>query len=89
MNELVARCDKQLERVRALDEQIDHVVGLVEQHAGLAPGALLVAPVGELGRDHRIDVGADLRIAHHLDDVAGGLDRLFQILVSHSWTLLC
>ena len=61
---------QQLDRVRTFDEQVHHVVRLVEQDAGVAPGALLVAPVGELGCDHRIDVGADLRIAQHLDDVA-------------------
>ena len=76
---------QQLQRIGAFDEQVHHVVRLIEQDAGLGPGALLVAPVGEFRSDDRIDVRADLRIAHHLDDAAtGGLDRLFQILVSHT-----
>ncbi|MEI9886115.1 MAG: hypothetical protein WDN08_06365 [Rhizomicrobium sp.] len=74
---------EQLERVGAFDEEVDHVVRLVEQHAGLAPGALLVAPVGELRRHHRIDIGAELRIAQHGDGIAGGLQRFFEILVRH------
>ncbi len=74
---------KQLESVRTFDEQIHHVVGLVEQNAGVAPGALLVAPVGEFGGDHRIDVGADLRIAQHVDGIADGLKFLFKVFVSH------
>ena len=74
---------EQLEGVGPLDEQIHHVVGLIEEHAGLPPGLLLVAPVGEFGRDHRIDVGSDLRIAQHRDWIAGGLQRFFQVLVGH------
>ena len=75
----------QLQRVRAFDEQIDHVVGLVEQHGGIAPGALLVAPVGELGGDHRVDIGADLRVAQVLNCVASGLQDAIQILMTHVW----
>ena len=64
---------EELQRVLAAHEQVDHVVRLVEQHAGLGPGALLVAPVGKFGRDDRVNVGADLRIAQHLDRIARGL----------------
>jgi hypothetical protein len=46
---------------------------LVEQHRRLAPRALLVAPVVELARNDRVDVGAQARIAQHFDRVSGGL----------------
>jgi len=54
------RVGDQLQRVRALNEQIHHMVGLVEQDGRLAPGTLLAPPVGELGRHDRVDVRADL-----------------------------
>jgi hypothetical protein len=40
---------EQLACARTLDEQIHHVVRLIEQHRGLAPGALLVAPLENSG----------------------------------------
>ena len=61
------RVRDQLERVGAAQEEVDHVVRLVEQHRGLAPGALLPAPVPELVGDDRIDVRADLRVAQQFD----------------------
>ncbi len=61
---------QQLDGVRSLDEQVDHVVRLVEQDAGIPPGSLFVAPIGEFRRDNRIDIGADLRVAQHRYDVA-------------------
>ena len=61
---------QQLDRVLALDEQVDHVVRLVEQDAGVAPGALLVTPVAEFRSHNRVNIGADLRIAQHVDDIA-------------------
>ena len=68
------RVRDQLERIRSLDGEFRHVMRLVEQHRGLAPCTLLVAPVGELVRDDRIDIRSDLRVAQHLDRVAGLLD---------------
>ena len=50
-----------------LDVQIGHVVRLIEERAGLAPGTLLVAPVRELAGHLRIDVRPYLRVAHQLD----------------------
>ena len=64
---------EQLPRVGAFDEDVDHVMRLVEQDTAGAPGALLVAPVAEFRGDDGIDVGADLRIAQHLDRIARGL----------------
>ncbi len=72
----------ELERVRPRDHHLGHVMRLVEQHGGLAPRHLLVAPVGELGRHHRIDISAELRIAQHLDRVTR-LQHFFQILFGH------
>ena len=54
------RVRDQLERIRSLDGELRHVMRLVEQHRGLAPGALLVAPVGEFVGDDRVDIRADL-----------------------------
>ena len=54
------RVGDELQRIRTLDVDVDHVMGLVEQDAAIAPGALLVAPVRVFGRDDRIHVGADL-----------------------------
>ncbi|OIQ69645.1 hypothetical protein GALL_487530 [mine drainage metagenome] len=48
-----------------------HVVRLVKQHRRFAPRALFVAPVGKLGRHYGVDISADLRIAQHLNGVAG------------------
>ena len=73
----------QLDRARPAHEQVDHVVRLVEQDRGLAPRPLLAAPVGELVRDDRIDVGADLRVAQQLDGVARGVEQLLEVAGRH------
>ena len=52
--------------LRTLDDQFVHVMGLVEEHRGFAPRALLVAPVGEFRGDDRIDIHADLAVPQHL-----------------------
>ena len=65
--------------------QLGHVVRLVEQHGGLAPGALLVAPVGEFGRHDRINVGANPRIAQHLHRIAGCLQHFLEVLRTHDY----
>src|SRR5688572_32189131 len=84
------RVAEQLQRIRAAEIEVHHVVRLVEQHRRMLPGPLLGAPVGELGRDHRIDVGAELRVAQHLDDVALAGEQLFQVFGGHCGCLsLC
>ena len=42
---LIAVSESSSQRVRAADEEVHHVVRLVEEHRRLAPGALLAAPV--------------------------------------------
>ena len=69
------RIGEQLDRVRSLNPHVRHVVGLVEKDAGLFPSALFLSPVRKLGRHHRIDIRAELRITHHLHRIAGALDR--------------
>ena len=54
---------QELGGVRAFNEQVHHVVRLVEQHGGLAPRFLFGTPVAEFGGDDRVHVGADLRVA--------------------------
>ena len=73
-----AEMGEELDRVRALDLEVEHVVRLVEERGRLAPGHLLVPPVRELGRHRRIDVRPDLRVARHLDGAADGLQLLFE-----------
>ena len=72
-----AEVGEELDRVRALDLEVQHVVRLVEERAGLAPRHLLVPPVRELGRHRRVDVRPDLRVPGHLD---GAPDRLQLLL---------
>ena len=73
----------QLDRVRAAHEQVEHVVGLVEEHGGLLPGLLLPPPVGELRGDHRVDVGAELGVAQQADGVAGLVEEFLKVLGGH------
>ena len=74
---------EQLERVGPLQEQLWHVVRLVEQHGGLAPGVLFVAPVGELRR-HRARAGPVAVVwgrgvvAEVVDQVRGCVDQVLQ-----------
>ena len=58
-----AEIGEHLERVGTFDIQIRHVVRLIEKRAGLAPGTLLISPVGELVLHHGKRIGPDLRIA--------------------------
>jgi hypothetical protein len=54
------RVGAELYGVGTLDVDVTHVVRLVEQDGGLAPGLLLGAPVRILTGNYRINVGADL-----------------------------
>src|SRR5690606_5057361 len=74
------RVRQQLQRIRALDVEVEHVVRLVEQHGTVLPGPLFGTPVGEVRRDHRIDIGTDLRIAQLGDDVGSILQNLLEII---------
>ena len=65
----------ELESVRPLDVQVDHVMRLVEQHGGVTPRPLLVAPVRMLRGHHGIYVRANLRVAQHLGHVARSLNH--------------
>jgi hypothetical protein len=73
----------QVDRAGAAQHQVHHVVRLVVEHDGLAPGALLAAPVRELGRDDRVDVGADLRVAQQLDGAVGRVEDFLQVARCH------
>src|SRR5262245_14918166 len=66
-----SKIGEQLQRVRSLNVKVNHVMGLVEQNATLAPRGLLVAPVTVLRRDYGIDVCTYLRIPQHVDRVPG------------------
>src|SRR5205085_9827782 len=49
----------------------------------LLPRPLLAAPVAEFRRDHRVDVGAELRVAQHLHGISGCRQDFFQIARAH------
>ncbi len=70
----------ELQCILALDVHVRHVIGLVEEHAGLLPCTLLVAPVRVLGRNDRVHVGTGLGVAQQIDGIAGLLDQVFQAL---------
>jgi hypothetical protein len=74
---------QQPQRIRARDEQVDHVMALVVQHRRLTPGDRFAAPVGELGRYDRIDVGSELRVPEQLDGVPRLVQQLLQVLRAH------
>ena len=61
-----AETAQQLEGVRAFNVHVGHVVGLIEQHTGLLPGNLLIAPIGVFARYHRVDIRAGARAAQQL-----------------------
>ncbi len=82
---LIARWEKQFQGIGALNVLLHHVVRLVEQNAGVPPGALFVAPVRVFGRHDRIDIGSDLRIAEQVDRVSGGFQQIFQALWVHGF----
>ncbi len=55
-----AEIGKHFQRIRTFDVEIGHVVRQIEQRATLAPRALLVPPVRELGTHDGKGVGSDL-----------------------------
>jgi hypothetical protein len=77
-----------LERVGALHVHVGHVVRLIEEDAGVPPGALLVSPVRELGGDDRVDVRPGLRIAQQLNRIAGSVDHILETLLTHSLSFM-
>ena len=64
---------EQLECIGALYINVHHVMGLIEKNRRLTPGALLVAPVGEFGRNNWIDIGPYLGITQHVYRTTDGL----------------
>ena len=70
-------------RIRTFDDELVHVMGLVEQHGGFPPGHLLVSPVRELGRHDRVHVHTDLRVAQQVYSTAMRLDQGAQIVFRH------
>jgi hypothetical protein len=77
-----AQVAEQAQRVRSLDEQVRHVVGLVEQRARACPRQLLGPPVRELRRD-RERVRERRRVPQQCDGVADPCDRGGEALGGH------
>jgi hypothetical protein len=73
---------QQAQGIRPADEDVGHVVRLVEQRARRRPGSLLGAPVGELGSD-REGVGSGRGVAEQLHRAPGPLDGLREALDDH------
>jgi hypothetical protein len=67
-----AKIGKHLERVRALNVKICHVVGLIEKGARLPPGSLFISPVRELGANYRKGIRSYLRLAQQFHRTAHG-----------------
>src|ERR1039458_9528253 len=59
-------------------------MGLVEESAGFAPGALFVSPVGELVAHHGEGIRAYLRIAQHFNGTRDGPQHVGQALLTHN-----
>ena len=76
-----AEVGKESQRIRSLDEYVGHVMRLVEQRTGLAPGSLLRAPVRELGRNRELE-RREGRVPHQLDGAPGTRDRGLEALGS-------
>ena len=51
-----------LNRIRTIDVDVRHVVGLVEKNASISPRALFIPPVRVFGGNDGIDIGAYRRI---------------------------
>ena len=66
--------------IGAFNIQVHHVVREVEHDGALSPRTLFVAPVRVFGRDHRIDIGADLRIPEQVHRITGLLDQILEAL---------
>ena len=52
--------------VRAFNDQLIHVMRLIEQHRTIAPRALFIAPVGKFRSNDRVHIHPNGRIAQHL-----------------------
>src|SRR5690606_23668601 len=77
---------KQTQRVWTGEEQVGHVVRLVEKGARAARGQLLAAPVGEFGRDGEYG-RLRLRVPEVLDGAAGGGDGVGEGERGHAVTV--
>jgi hypothetical protein len=79
---------EQPQRVRAVEEQLRHVVRLVQQRGCLRPGSLLVAPVGEGRRNERrgfacpgpAEVRCGRVVVEVLDETGQPVDQLLKRL---------
>src|SRR5688572_3681778 len=63
---------EQLEGIGPLHIHVCHVVRLVEEHAALLPGSLLIPPVRKLGRHNRINIRSDLGVSQEIHRIPGG-----------------
>ena len=79
-NELTPKSARSRNASRSLYEYVGHVMRLVEQRTGLAPGSLLRAPVRELGRNRELE-RREGRVPHQLDRAPGTRNRGLEALV--------
>src|SRR5438552_1010935 len=66
---------EEFQLIRACHRQISHVVGLVEQDAGLLPRLLLIPPVGEFRGYARVGIGPGLLVSEQSDNIAARAGR--------------
>jgi hypothetical protein len=74
---------EQLESIRPLNVHVCHVIRLVEQHAAVLPGTLLVSPVRKLGWHNRINIRADLGVSQEIYRIPGSLQYVLQTSLTH------
>src|SRR2546422_5620779 len=73
-----AKIRKDLERIRPLDINVRHMMGLIEECTGLAPGTLLIPPVRELVPHDGKRVWTDLRIPQQFNRISHRLQDFLQ-----------
>ena len=77
------RVGQELQGILAADVEVDHVVRLIKQDRTMLPGPLLRTPVRKLGRNNRIHISAELRVAEHVHNVSRRLQYLLEVLCRH------
>src|SRR5690606_39144366 len=78
-----AHVAEKLFRIRTFDRDFVHVVGLVEQHGGVAPCHLFGTPVGKFRCYYRVYVDTGLVVAQQIDRAASGGNGRSKAVVAH------
>jgi hypothetical protein len=77
---------EKLQGVGAGHIHVGHMIGLIEKHAALLPGALLVSPIRIFAGDNGIHVRPSLGIAKMIDWISRRLEHILKTLVTHCFS---